>query len=110
MITPESRYQDAAKTFTSGHTYDAFGRTYLNGDDPVAVARTVTHETLFRLTVPSTSTVAPLEYVAKEGESMTFCAWKLMSAHSNWWKLAEANANVWYPLDMRPGTRLKVPL
>lgn len=110
MISPESRYQDATKAFTVGHTYDAFGRVYLNGDDAVPVARSAVHETLFRLTVPSASAAAPLEYVSKEGETLSYCAWKLMSAHSNWWKLAEANAKVWYPLDLPPGTSLRVPL
>jgi len=110
MITPESRYQDAVKTFTTAHVYDKFGRIYLNGDDPVPSPRTVTHETLYRLTVPSQDPVSPLEYIVKEGESMPFCAWKLTGAHSNWWRMAEINSKVWYPLDLPPGTRLKVPL
>jgi hypothetical protein len=110
MITPDSRYQDAAKTFTVGHTYDEFGRIYLNGDEPTPVARTVSHETLFRLTTPSPPQVSPVEYMAKSGESMSFIAWKMTSAHSNWWKVAESNPAVWYPLDLTPGTALKVPI
>jgi hypothetical protein len=109
MITPESRYQDSAKTFATAHVYDQYGRLYLNGDDPVPAPRTVTHETLYRLTTPSIPEVSPLEYLVKEGESMNFCAWKLLGAHSNWWRLADANPNIWYPLDVVPGTKLKVP-
>jgi LysM domain-containing protein len=110
MINPDSRYQDSVKTFTTGHTYDAFGRIYLNGDDPTPVPRNVVNETLYRLTVRTPPVVSPVEYMVKEGESMAFVAWKLLAAHSSWWKVAEANQNVWYPLDLRPGAKLKVPL
>lgn len=110
MITPDSRYQDAAKTFTVGHTYDEFGRTYLNGDDVTPIPRTVVHETLFRLTVPSPSPVSPVQYLVKEGETMAFAAWKLMNGHSNWWKIAEVNQQVWYPLDTPAGTTLNIPV
>ena len=110
MITPESRYQESVKTFTTGHSYDLYGRPLLNGDDTVPTLRTVTHETLFRLTVPSQEPVSPLEYLVKEDESMSFCAWKLTGAHSNWWRMAEINPQIWYPLDLKPGTTLRVPL
>lgn len=110
MITPESRYQDSVKAFTTGHSYDQFGRIYLDGDDAVPNPRTNTRETLFRLSVPSAEPTSPVEYMAKDGETMTFCSWKLTGAHSNWWKMADINPHVWYPLDLKPGTLLKVPL
>ena len=110
MITPDSRYQDAVKTFTVGHTYDQFGRIYLNGDEPSPVPRTVSYETLFRLTTPAPVPVSPVTYMVKDGEDLSFIAWKLTSAHNNWWRLAEANPSIWYPLDLTTGTALKVPL
>lgn len=109
MISADSRYQDAAKAFTVGHTYDEFGRIYLNGDDQTPLPRTQVHETLFRLSVPVSTVVAPVDYFVREGETMSFVSWKLLAAHSNWWQLADANPNIWYPLDLRPGTQLKVP-
>lgn len=110
MITPDSRYQDAAKTFTVGHTYDEFGRIYLNGDEATPVPRTVVHETLFSLTVPAPQPVSPVQYLVKEGETMAFVAWKLLNGHSNWWKIAESNQQVWYPLDVTVGTSLNIPV
>lgn len=110
MITPTSRYQDAAKAFTASHVYDEYGRLLLNGDDvAVPTARTIARETLYRLTLPSSGPPPPLEYMAKEGESMQFMAWKYLRSHSAWWQLAEANPSIWYPLDIQPGAGVRIP-
>lgn len=110
MINSESRYQEASKSFTYSHSYDQYGRTYLDGDSATPIPRVVARETLFRLSAPSPSPATPVEYVVRQGESLSYVAWKLMTAHSNWWKIAEANPSVWYPLDIQPGTSLRIPV
>lgn len=110
MITGDSRYQDAVRTFASAHIYDDWGRTLLNGDGGVPVVRSTTQEATYRLTIPNTAAPPPLEYMVKEGESMQYISWKTMRRASAWWQIAEANSQVWYPLDIAIGTALRIPL
>lgn len=110
MISSDSRYQTASKSFTLSHAYDEYGRIYLNGDEATPVPRLVARETLYRLSSASATTQAPVEYLVRQGETMSYVSWKLLTAHSNWWKIAEANPSVWYPLDLQPGTSLRIPI
>ena len=110
MISSDSRYQDAVKTFATAHVYDEYGRTVLNSDGGVTQMRTVTQEATYRLTIPNTDPPPPLEYHIKDGETLQYIAWKTMRNSGAWWQLAEANPQVWYPLDLPLGTRVRVPL
>lgn len=110
MITSDSRYQDAVKAFSTGHIYDQYGRLLLSSEGAVPTPRSGTHETLYRLTIPTASAPPPLEYPIKEGESLPFLSWKLTRSHANWWQLAEANPHIWYPLDIPQGTKIRIPL
>lgn len=110
MITADSRYQDAVRTFATSHIYDEWGRILLDGDSGVPQIRSTTHEATYRLTIPNTAPPPPLEYMVKDGETMQYLAWKTMRRHSSWWQMAEANPQVWYPLDIPIGTALRIPL
>lgn len=110
MISSDSRYQDAVKTFATAHVYDQYGRTLLNGDSGVPVVRTTTQEATYRLTIPNSDSPPPLEYHIKEGETLQYIAWKTMRSAGAWWQLAEANPQLWYPLDIPLGASVRVPL
>lgn len=109
MIPAGSRYEESVTAFVSAHLYDEYGRLLLDGDNAVPVPRILTREATYRLKVPGNADPSPLEYQVVEGETLPFLAWKLTRRHGNWWKIAEANPNVWYPLDLPPGTKLRIP-
>jgi hypothetical protein len=40
---------------------------------------------------------------------MPFLAFKFMEDSTQWWRIAEVNTPVWYPLDLPPGSYIRIP-
>ena len=49
------------------------------------------------------------QHVVTGAEDMEYLAWRFYGASETWWRIADANP-VAFPLDLRPGARLAVPV
>jgi hypothetical protein len=112
MIPSGSRYEQAEHHFTLSHLYSDRGYPLLEGEVGLVTLRirTALRDTLFLLTTEPEPIGDVTDYYAKELESFPFLGFKILDDSTRWWELAELNPQVWYPLDIQPGTRLKVPL
>ena len=110
MIVPGSRYENAEHIFTLVHVYNDRGYPLLEGDPgrtPLQVT-TVSRDTLYLNTVVPAP--PPFEYFAKDGEIMPQQAFRFLEDANRWWEIAAANPQIWYPLDMKMGSYMRVPL
>lgn len=109
-IAPGSRYEDADKQFTTQHFYDVYGHPLLENQDGTLRFVTAAVEATYLMHTLPLPPPPPAEYFAKETEHMAFLAYKFMQDSTRWWEIAEANPDVWYPLDMKMGQYLRVPV
>lgn len=110
MITPGSRYEDAEHHFTNCHTYNEWGYPLLEGEQGMESlqVKTNSRDTLY-LQMSEALGRGMLEYYAREGENMTWQAYKYLQDSKRWWEIAMANPEIWYPLDIVPGDYMRMP-
>ena len=108
-IQPGSRYEEAERFFVIRHSYDEWGHPLLEEQDGnIRFVLTPIEATYIINTLPQPPR-PPAEYYAKEDEHMPLLAFKFMDDSTRWWEIAEVNPTIWYPLDMMPGSYLRVP-
>lgn len=109
MIVPGSRYETATHVFTKSHSYSEWGFPILEGESGMESLQVKlnSRDTLYMYT-PGVQT-PPMEYYAKDGENMPWQAHKYLRDCKRWWEIAAANPEIWYPLDMTPGTYMRMP-
>jgi hypothetical protein len=111
MITGNSRYADSSKMYATGHSYDKYRRVLIDGDDPSSTEPMLQNNTiLYRLPDSPSTSQNYLEYIAKEGDSLQLLAYTFLQNHNLWWTIADFNPHIWYPLDLEPGTVIKIPV
>ena len=106
----DSRYQEADRYQTEAHLYDSRGRVLVEKTASTYVPLSSPREVLALYHTLPLPPPPPTEYYAKEWEDFQFLAWKFLQKPTMWWELAEMNPDVWYPLDMKPGQLLRVPM
>ena len=110
MITPGSRYEDADTTWVTSHIYDVYENPRLEDVLPPTLRfDLVNREATYRVTTLPLPPPPPAEYYVKDSEHMPFLAFKFLEDSRQWWRIAEANNPVWYPLDLPPGSYIRVP-
>jgi hypothetical protein len=111
VIPPGSRYSTAEHVFTACHAYSKWNYPLLVRDEQQSAlrVRTQVRDTLYLVTTVPDPAPPPMEYYAKEDESMQFLAYKFLDDPNRWHEIANANPKVWYPLDMKPGEYLRIP-
>ena len=55
------------------------------------------------------SDVSVFLYTLKYGDTLESLAAKLYGDPGQWWRLADVNSHITFPLDMYPGTEIRVP-
>jgi hypothetical protein len=104
-----SRYEDAERNSVVQHFYDEWGHPLLEDQDGhVRFYRTSTQSLYILNTLPA-PLPPPAEYYAKQDENMPFIAFKFMDDSLRWWEIAEVNPQIWYPLDLLPGSYIRIP-
>ena len=106
----DSRYQDAERYAADAHMYDSRGRVLVEKTATTYKPLVGSRQVLAMYHTLPLPPPPPTEYFAKEYEDFQFLAWKFVQNPAKWWELAEVNVDVWYPLDMRPGQRLHIPI
>ena len=110
MIPPGSRYEQAEKAFARSHVYDKFENPVFEDTTPPMLRFHIANrEATYLVTTLPLPPVPPAEYFAKDLEHMPFLAFKFMEDSTAWWRVAEVNLGVWYPLDLLPGTYMRIP-
>ena len=109
-ITPGSRYEEADRTWVNCHVYDVYENIRLEDVTPPSLRFEVRNrEALYRVTTLPLPPPPPAEYFVKQSEHMPFLAFKFLEDSTQWWRIAEANNPVWYPLDLPPGSHIRIP-
>lgn len=112
MIAPGSRYEVAEHQVTLSHSYSTRGYPLLTGE----VGKTSLHfradirEAVYRVTTEADPLGDVVGYYAKEGENLPFLGHKVLDNPNRWHLLAELNPHIWYPLDLKPGEFIRVPV
>lgn len=111
MISPESRYIDAAHEFSSAHSYDEAGqpRVYTDPGSNKGDVRIENRDTVYRITTSVDEVVQPRTYAFKSTDNIQFLAYKALQDPGKWWVVAEANPQVRHPFDFRMGDRMYIP-
>lgn len=110
MIIPGSRYDDADLAWATAHVYDVYENIRLEDVQPPSLRmETRTRETSYRFISLPLPPPPPAEYYVKEDEHMPLLAFKFLEDSTQWWRIAESNTPVWYPLDMPPGSYIRIP-
>lgn len=55
------------------------------------------------------SNVTVFLYTLRYGDTLESLAAKLYGDSAQWWRLADVNPHIAFPLDMSPGTEIRVP-
>jgi nucleoid-associated protein YgaU len=56
------------------------------------------------------SDVSVFIYSVQIGDTMESLASKLFNDPGQWWRIADVNPQVGFPLDLTPGTQLRIPV
>lgn len=112
MITAGSRYEASEHNFVLSHLYSKRGFPLVQGEEGLTSLKvsTALREALYRMQTEPDPAGETTNYYAKEFESFQFLGHKILSDPRRWWELADLNPQVWYPLDLKPGDVLTVPL
>jgi hypothetical protein len=110
VIPPGSRYEDADKQFALAHIYNEWGYPLAEGEPPNYIVRTANRETTYRLQSTSLPAVQPFDYFVKDSEHIAFLGYKFLGDAKRWWEIADANPKVWYPLDLKMGDFIVIPV
>jgi nucleoid-associated protein YgaU len=92
VIYLNSRYAD------SEVTYILNSRT---GSPTAAVLRAASE-------LPDNDPYRPV-YIWREGDRLDEVAYRTLGAAADWWRIIDANRDIINPLDIRPGTTLRIP-
>lgn len=110
MIPQGSRYEQAEVGFARTHVYDQFENpVFENTTPPMLRYHLVSRNCTYLVTTLPLPPQPPAEYYSKQDEHMPFQAFKFMEDSTSWWRIAEVNPGIWYPLDMLPGTYMRIP-
>lgn len=110
MITPGSRYEQADRAFSQAHVYDSRENAVYEDDTPPTLRfQVVNRDTTYLVTTLPLPPVPPAEYYAKDRELFPFLAFKFLEDSREWWRIAEVNVDIWYPLDIKAGTYMRIP-
>lgn len=111
-IPTGSRYEQAEHNVAFNHVYTERGFPYLAGEIGMTSLRVtvLAREALYRMTTEPDPVGTVQEYYAKEAENFQFLGFKILSDPRRWTELADLNPHVWYPLDMKPGQYMRVPV
>jgi len=110
MITQGSRYEQADKAFSQAHVYDSYeNTTYEDATPPTLRPKVVNRDTTYLVTTLPLPPNPPAEYYAKDRETLPYLGFKFMEDSRDWWRIAEVNTGIWYPLDIKQGTYLRIP-
>ena len=112
MIPPGSRYEVAEHNMTFSHLYSERGYPLLGGEEGRTSlrVRTALRDTLYRVTTEQEPVGTTVGYYAKELENFQFLGFKILDDPKRWTELAEMNPQIWYPLDIKPGAFLRIPV
>lgn len=109
-ITSGSRYEDADRAWVASHTYDVYENPRIEDIIPPSLRFDIqNHEATYRFLTLPLPPPPPAEYYVKQDEHMPLLAFKFLEDSTQWWRIAESNVPVWYPLDMPPGTYIRIP-
>ena len=109
-IPPGSRYEDSDRGWVASHIYDVYENPRFEDATPPTLRFLLTsREVTYRVSTLPLPPPPPAEYYVKQDEHMPLLAFKFMEDSTQWWRIAEVNVPVWYPLDMPPGTYIRVP-
>jgi hypothetical protein len=110
MITPGSRYEEADRGWTVAHVYDVYENPRMEDVIPPTLRFDLqSREILYRITTLPLPPPPPAEYYVKQDENLPLLAFKFMEDSQQWWRIAEVNVPLWYPLDLPPGTHIRIP-
>lgn len=110
MIPQGSRYEQADKMFARSHVYDKFENAVFDETVPPMLRLHVANrDCTYLVTTLPMPPEPPAEYYAKDLEHMPFLSFKFLGDSLTWWRIAEVNPGVWYPLDLLPGTYMRIP-
>lgn len=112
MIPAGSRYEAAEHNFVLSHLYSDLGYPLLQGEEGMVTlrVRTALREALYRMTTEPDPTGETMLYYAVEEETMQFLGHKVFNDPRRWTEIADLNPQVWYPLDLKMGTPLVLPV
>ena len=121
MIPPGSRYDQAERQFVDTHLYSEWGYPLAEDDRTAGPwtptlsslsvrVRTTSRDTLYRVQTTRPVVPQPFEYYAKDTENIQFLAYKFLGDAKRWWEIADANQKVWYPLDLKMGDFIVIPV
>jgi hypothetical protein len=109
-ITPGSRYEESDRAWVSCHIYDVYENVRLEETTPPSLRFEVRNrEATYRVTTLPLPPPPPAEYFVKQNEHMPLLAFKFLEDSTQWWRIAEVNVPVWYPLDLPPGSYIRIP-
>ena len=110
MITPGSRYEMHERMFAQAHSYNEYGYPFLEGTAPNLKIKVLNRDTTY-VPLPVRGAVGQsLEYYVKSDESPQWLGFKFLGDAKRWWQIAEANPGIWYPLDMKMGDYIGIPV
>lgn len=111
MIPTGSRYEQAEREFTEAHIYNEFGYPYLEGDVPNLKIHIDRRDTTYLLFPIASGAGSPmLNYFVKDDEGYQWLGYKFSGDSTKWWEIAAVNPQVWYPLDLKMGDYIGVPV
>ena len=110
MIPAGSRYEAAERQFAPAHVYNQHGdAVFEDTTPPMLQFAVVNYEATYLVTTLPLPPPPPAEYYAKDSENFPFLGFKFLEDSRAWWRIAEVNPQIWYPLDIQPGTYMKIP-
>jgi hypothetical protein len=110
MIPPGSRYESSERLFSEAHSYNEFGYPFLEGESPNLKIKVLNRETLYGPLPQPYPYIPTISYYVKTDESPQWLAYKFLGDAKRWHEIADRNRNVWYPLDLRQGDYIGIPI